>query len=85
MKGKHEQRNMGGTHRTVELGCGFVFKGDPKRLDVQLKLHKKICEKCKESLLVIKEIAVLNGPGNTYFSDTDPSKNLKRIVHQFIE
>jgi len=37
-------RNMGGTIRTVELMCGFKIKGDPGRLDLQLRLHKKKCE-----------------------------------------
>jgi len=35
-------RNLGGMF--VELMCGFKIKGDPGRLDLQLRLHKKKCE-----------------------------------------
>ena len=76
---------MGGAIRTVELMCGFKIKGDPTRLDLQLRLHKKKCEDCKHVTLLIKNINVINDPANTFLSDNDPSKNLKRLVQTVYE
>ena len=78
-------RNSGGVRRTVELNCGFVFRGDPDRIDLQFKLHKKKCESCKDSQLVVKKVAVIKDPGNNYISDTNPANNLQRLKQQFIE
>ena len=78
-------RNMGGTIRTVELMCGFKIKGDPGRLDLQLRLHKKKCEDCKNVTLLIKNIDIINDPANTFLCDNIPSKNLKRLVQTVYE
>lgn len=78
-------RNSGGVRRNVELGCGFIFRGDPDRLDLQLRLHKKKCEHCKDSQLIIKKVPVIKDHANGYIADTDPGKNLQRIKQQFIE
>lgn len=36
--------STGGQCRTIVCGCGFTIKGDPNRIQLQFKLHTRLCK-----------------------------------------
>ena len=55
--------NSGGQRRTLTAGCGWTCVGSLREVDNKHKIHKKYCEKCKNTILpeFNKEIGINNG------------------------
>lgn len=44
-----KQFQRGGQRRTIEAGCGWRCVGHPQEVNGKYRIHKKICNTCKES------------------------------------
>jgi hypothetical protein len=41
--------NFGGQRRTIETGCGWRCAGHPREVNGKFKIHKRLCDVCRES------------------------------------
>jgi hypothetical protein len=41
--------NFGGQRRTIETGCGWRCVGHPQEVNGKFKIHKRLCDICRES------------------------------------
>ena len=65
-------RNFGGQRRTIETKCGFITSGSLRESTYKWKLHKKVCDICKD---------ITVNPDNIEFDNARAIKNGWNGIH----